>query len=300
MNFWGFKMTERRAELLLLTVGILWGFGFISTGMLLTAGMGPFTLVGIRFIIAVIFLSAIYYKRLKIKKGEIGRLMIIGMALYFGFAGQTMAMNYTSTTNVSFITGLNIVFVPFAAYFISNKKIEMKNIIAAIIAMAGLYFLTGGMQGLATGDILALFGAFCFAIHIGLIGKYAKDIDIIKLAVWQMFFCSVLGFITAFVINEPVIYSISTMNIWVALFTGLFPSALCFLGQNVGLKYTDEAKGSLILATESLWGAIFAIILLGEAFGINIIYGSILMILAIVIDELKFNKLKIMVPKKSR
>ncbi len=284
-------MSEKKAELLLLGVGILWGFGFVSTDMLLEGGMGPFTLIGVRFILAVLFLAIFYFKRLKIKKGEIGSLLLIGSALYLGFAGQTMAMNYTSTTNVSFITGLNIVFVPFAALLISKKQIEIKNIIAALIGMSGLYFLTGGMNGLASGDVLALLGASAFAIHIAMIGKFAKNIDIIKLAVWQMFICAILGFATAFIINEPVISSINTMNVSVALFTGIVPSALCFLGQNIGLKYTDEAKGSLILATESLWGAIFAILILGESFGINIVFGSILMIIAIVIDELKINKL---------
>lgn len=283
-------MSERKAELLLLGVGILWGFGFVSTDMLLVGGMGPFTLIGVRFIIAVLFLSIFYYKRLKVKKTEIGRLIMIGTALYFGFAGQTIAMNHTSTTNVSFITGLNIVFVPFIAFFLSKKQIETKNIVSALIGMSGLYFLTGGMNGIASGDLFALYGAVAFAVHIVLIGKFAKDIDIIKLSVWQMFICSLLGFVTGFITEEPVIHAVSTMNVSVALFTGIVPSALCFLGQNIGLKYTDEAKGSLILATESLWGAIFAILILGEVFNIGILYGSILMIIAIVIDEINFKQ----------
>ncbi len=284
-------MSERKAELLLLIVGILWGFGFISTDMLLVDGMGPFTVIGLRFILAVAFLSIFYYKRLKIHKSELMRLIIIGSALYLGFAGQTIGMNHTSTTNVSFITGLNIVFVPFMALIISKKRINLKNIVAAIIGMIGLYFLTGGMSHLASGDILALFGAIAFAVHIVLISKFAQDIDVIKLAIWQMLICSILAFITAIIISEPVIYSIQTMNVGVALFTGIVPSAICFLGQNVGLKYTEEAKGSLILATESLWGAIFAILILGEPFSMNLIYGSSLMIIAIVIDEIKLNRL---------
>ncbi len=283
-------MKEKHAELLLLLVGIMWGLGYISVDLLLAGGMGPFTLIGSRFLIAVILLTAIYYKRLLLKQKELVKLFIIGGVLFFAFAMQTIAMNYTTTTNVSFITGINIIFVPFLATFLSKKKLETRNIVAAIIGVVGLSFLTGGLTKFQSGDILAIFGALLFALHIGLIGKLAQEIDIIKLAVWQMLICSILSFAFAFVLNEQVIFSIAHVNIKVMLFTAIVPSALCFLGQNIGIKYTSEAKGSLILATESLWGALFAIILLHEPFSINMIYGAVLMLVAIFIDEINIKK----------
>ncbi len=283
-------MKEKQAELLLLLVGVMWGLGYIGVDTLLAGEMGPFTLIGSRFLIAVIFLTAIYYKRLKLKTNELGKLLLIGIVLFLAFATQTIAMNYTSTTNVSFITGINIIFVPFIATFLSNKELEIRNVVAAVIGVIGLSFLTGGLSKFQLGDLLAVVGAFFFALHIGLIGKLAREIDIIKLAVWQMFICSILAFMFAFIIQEQVVTSIVHVNVKVMLFTGIVPSALCFLGQNIGIKYTSEAKGSLILATESLWGAFFAIILLNEAFSINMIYGAILMIIAISIDEINFKR----------
>ncbi len=283
-------MKEKQAELLLLLVGVMWGLGYIGVDLLLAGNMGPFTLIGSRFLIAVIFLTAIYFKRIKIKKNEIGKLFIIGSVLFLAFATQTIAMNYTTTTNVSFITGINIIFVPFIAVVLSNRNLEVRHVVAAIIGVIGLSFLTGGLSKFQIGDILAVVGAFLFALHIGLIGKLAQEIDIIKLAVWQMLICSVLAFVVAFALNEPVGLSIAEVNVKVLLFTGIVPSALCFLGQNIGIKYTSEAKGSLILATESLWGALFAIILLNETFSINMIYGTVLMIVAIFIDEINFKR----------
>lgn len=284
-------MKERHAELILLLVGILWGFGYITADLLVDV-LGAFTLIGARFLIASVLLGLIYFKRLKLKKGELLKVFIVGFALYIAFGFQTLALTQTSTTNVSFITGTNVIFVPLIAFLFSKKKLEIKNFIAALLGVIGLLFLTGGLSEFQHGDLLALACAIFFAVHIGLIGRFASDVDIIKLAIWQMFICAILAFITAALVNEPIIAGLKQANINLLLFTGIVPSALCFLGQNVGLKYTSEAKGSLILNTESLWGAIFAIILLGETFSINLVIAAALMIVAILIDEVNFKEFR--------
>ncbi len=284
-------MKEKYAELVLLLVGIFWGFGYIAVDLLVDK-MGAFTLIGMRFLIASVFLGLIYYKRLRLKEKELFKVTIVGAALFIAFAFQTIAMTQTSTTNVSFITGTNVIFVPVIAFVLSKAKLEVKNLVAAVLAVIGLSFLTGGLSEFQSGDILALLCAFFFALHIALIGKYASDVDIVKLAIWQMFICAMISFVVAFVSGEAVIESVRTVNVKLMLFTGIVPSALCFLGQNIGLKYTSEAKGSLILNTESLWGAIFAIILLGEDFSISLVFAAILMVSAILIDEINIKELK--------
>ncbi len=55
-------------------------------------------------------------------------------------------MTQTSTTNVSFITGMNVIFVPVIAFVISKHQLEVKNIVAAVLAVIGLSFLTGGLS----------------------------------------------------------------------------------------------------------------------------------------------------------
>ncbi len=284
-------MKERYAEFILLAVGILWGFGYIAVDLLVN-DMGAFTLIGMRFLIASIFLGAIYFKRLKLLSGELFKVSIVGAALFVAFAFQTVAMTQTSTTNVSFITGMNVIFVPVIAFVISKHQLEVKNIVAAVLAVIGLSFLTGGLSQFQLGDLLALACAFFFALHIALIGKFATGVDIIKLAIWQMFICAVLSLLVAVIVGESIVPSIKIVDWRLLLFTGIVPSALCFLGQNIGLKYTSEAKGSLILNTESLWGAIFAIILLQEVFTINLIFAAVLMIAAILIDEINIKELK--------
>ncbi len=282
-------MTERKADLLLLITAIFWGFGYMAVDILLGQGMNPFSLIGLRFLIASIFLSIIFYKKLKFSLKDIKASIFVGLALFLAFATQTVAMNYTTTTNVSFITGINVVFVPILLFLFFKKKVEKKQILSVLIAVVGLAFLTGGMTDLNSGDIGALICAFFFGLHIVLISFYSKKVDIIKLSIGQMFITAILSFVVVMLLDVNLINEIS-INLKVLIFTGLVPSALCFLLQNIGLKYTDSSRGSIILSTESLWGALFAIIFLSEPFTFSILIGGIIMFLAILVSEIKIKK----------
>ncbi len=279
-------MTERKADLLLLTTAIFWGFGYMAVDILLSQGMNSFALIGLRFLIASILLSIIFYKKLKFSLDDIKASLLVGSALFLAFATQTVSMNYTTTTNVSFITGINVVFVPILLFLLFKKKIEKKQMISVLISVIGLAFLTGGMTDLNIGDLGALLCAFFFGLHIVLISFYSKKVDIIKLSIGQMFITAILSFIVVLLLDINIINEI-TINIKVLLFTGLIPSALCFLLQNIGLKYTDSSRGSIILSTESLWGAIFAIIFLSEPFTLTILIGGLILFMAVIISEIK-------------
>ncbi len=279
-------MTEKRADLLLLITAIFWGFGYMAVDILLSQGMNPFSLIGLRFLIASIFLAIIFNKKLKFSLKDIKASLIVGSALFLAFGTQTVAMNYTTTTNVSFITGINVVFVPILLFTLFKKKVEKKQIVSVLISVIGLAFLTGGMTNLVAGDMLALLCAFFFGLHIVLISFYSKEVDIIKLSIGQMFVTALLSFLIVIFLDVNIIKEIN-INFKVLLFTGLIPSALCFLLQNIGLKYTESSRGSIILSTESLWGAIFAIVFLAEPFTLTILIGGIILFLAVLISEIK-------------
>ena len=62
---------------------------------------------------------------------------------------------------VAFITGLNVICVPFLAYFIFKDKVRKNVLVASIVAVFGLYLLTmSGVLALGKGEFLSLMGAF--------------------------------------------------------------------------------------------------------------------------------------------
>ncbi len=285
-------MSEKRADIILWITAVFWGLGYLGTDVLLTSGMNPNALVGARFLIAGITLSIIFHKRLKFRKQDLLGPLLVGIVLYLGFMTQTIAMNYTTTTNVSFITGTNVVFVPIFGYLFYKKTIASKHLVSVALTLIGIQLLTGGIEELMLGDLIAIIGAMFFALHIVLISHYSKKVDIIKLAVGQMIVCGVLALLVMPTTGVSMLGEIQKVNIYVLIWVGLIPSALCFLLQNIGLKYTDEARGSIILATESLWGAFFAILFLNEPFTAMILIGGTFLFSAVLVDEVNFTKFK--------
>ncbi len=280
-------MNKRIADLLLLTTAILWGLGYIGTDILIAQGMSPFVLIASRFLIASILLTILFFKKIELTRYNIFATLIVGLFLFLGFMFQTFAIDITSTTNVSIITGLNIIFIPFILFIFFKRKILFKNIISVLLTIVGIYILTGGLNDINYGDILTVVCALFFGLHIVSIGYFSKRVEIYTLVIGQMLVTSFLSFMM--IIAFQIDFSKEIMNVspLVLLFVGLVPSALCFLFQNLGIKYTDESRAGIILATESLWGAFFAVILLGEVMTINIFLGALLMSIAVIVEELK-------------
>ncbi len=64
-------MKRYTADLGLLLVGLLWGLGFVFVKIGLNEGITPFYLLTIRFVIAFLLLSVIFFKKMiEIKKHE--------------------------------------------------------------------------------------------------------------------------------------------------------------------------------------------------------------------------------------
>lgn len=106
----------------LLLVAMTWGLNFVLTKNALS-NITPFMYLGIRFILAA-FIMAIFFHRklLSIKKDDIKGGFVIGLFLSLGFITQTVGLVYTTPSKSGFITGSNVVMVPFFCLF-CNKKI---------------------------------------------------------------------------------------------------------------------------------------------------------------------------------
>ena len=83
--------------------------------------------------------------------------LILGIFLFLGFSFQTVGLEFTSASKSGFITGTNLVILPFAQYFILKIKPGAENIIGALVVLIGLYILSEAFYIVPnTGDLLTL------------------------------------------------------------------------------------------------------------------------------------------------
>ena len=276
----------------LLLTAILWGGGFVGVKDAL-ATIEPLHLTAIRFSLAGIILSIIFFKRLKkVKRKELYAGLIVGLLLFAGFATQTIGMKYTTPGKNAFLTGLNVVMVPFFYWALKKKFPGWQTIVAAVLSFLGIGLLTlqNGSIVMNFGDLMTIICAVFFAIHITAIGHFSKGMDTIVLAILQMFVAAVLSTICAilFETNMP-LSNINRGNIYSVGYLVIFSTMIAFLIQNVAQRYTVSTHAAIILCMESVFGSIFSVIFLKEIFSPSMIIGCTVILFAIILSEVKID-----------
>ncbi len=162
-------------------------------------------LMAFRFAIGTLLLGIFFRKRLSaVTRKDLVAGSVIGFFMFSAFAAQTIGLLYTTASKQAFLTGTNVVVVPFLVWALYRKKPDAYSFAATFIALGGIALLT--LQGTLTiglGDSLTLLCAVLFAGHIVSIGHFAKDQDPIVLAAIQMAFTTVFSFLFAALSGEP-------------------------------------------------------------------------------------------------
>ncbi|MCC3357026.1 DMT family transporter [Bacillus sp. REN16] len=285
-------MRKYIGELGLTIVAIIWGSGFVASAMALDH-FTPYQILAIRFLIGVILLSLVFFKKLKhIKKSTIIKGSIIGIFLYLAFALQTVGLVYTTPSKNAFLTAVNVVIVPIIAFFIFKRKMDKFELFGAVLAITGVGVLSLKLSGgVNFGDFLTLLCAVGFAFHIFYTAQFVKDEDPVLLTVVQMAAATILGFIVVLFKGETNIEA-GLEGVSAVLYLGVFSTTIAFLLQTVAQKFTTETNAAIILSTEAFWGMVFSVIILSEVLTFKMIIGAILILIAIIISETKLKFLK--------
>jgi drug/metabolite transporter (DMT)-like permease len=290
-------MQKYMGEIALTITAIIWGSGFVASAISLEH-FTPYQILAGRFIIGTIILSLIFRKRLKnINKSTLIKGAVLGIFLYLAFALQTVGLQYTTPSKNAFLTAVNVVIVPFIAFVMYKRKIDMYELVGAILAMVGVGILSLKLSaGVNIGDLLTLGCAFGFAFHIFYTAKYVKDSDPVSLTLIQMLTAAVIGSLVVVFKGETSVV-METKGLFSLLYLGVFSTTIAYLLQTIAQKMITETKAAIILSTEAFWGMVFSVVILDEVMTIKMVLGAILILCAIIISEtkipfLKKNKLK--------
>ncbi len=291
-----------KSNLLLLLTAIIWGSAFVAQRVGV-AFVGPFTFNGVRFALGSLSLlplilffgnrSSVFRSRDGgSDRGSLRVVMpaglICGLILFSGASLQQVGLIYADTTvgKAAFITGLYIVLVPILGIFL-KKYISLGNWLGAVIALAGLYFLSI-KQGFAMsyGDLLELVGAFFWAAHILVIDHFTRKVDTLKLACTQFAVCGALSLGVA-LIWEPITAAGLRQAGIPILYSGLLSVGVAYTLQIFGQKHAQPAPAAIIMSMETVFAALGGTILLHESLGLRSILGCALMFAGMLLSQLQ-------------
>lgn len=274
----------------LLGTAIIWGFAFVIVKNSLDK-VPPVYMLAFRFSIAFTALAIVFAKKFKtINKKIIGQGVLLGFLLFGAYLVQTIGCQYTTAGKNAFLTTVYVVIVPFLQWGMNKKKPNGYCIIAAFMAIVGIGLLSlQGDMSVNIGDALTLLCGLGFAFHMIYIDRYTQSHDPVLLTILQLFFGGVFSWIAALAFGGGIPQAAFSTEIVVAmLYLGVLSSAMGFLLQTIGQKYTSPSTTSLFLSMESVFGVLFSIIFLKEALTAKMLLGCMMIFTAIVLAETKF------------
>ena len=276
----------------LFIVTVIWGGGFAASDIALET-LTPSQILAARFVLAAVLMCPLCAGKLKgITKAEGKAGFSMGLFLFGAFALQTIGLQYTTAAKNAFLTATNVVFVPFIALILYKKRISLQGVAGAFMAIAGAGVLSLNRDfSLGLGDGLTLACAICFAFQIFLTGEYVGRYRAGVLNFIQMVTAAVLSVACLLLSGglEPV--TVTLRGLYSVLYLGVVSTTLTYLLQTISQRYVDETRSAIILSLEAVFGALFSVLLLHERFTAKMIVGSILILGAVLVSELKFKRI---------
>ncbi|CAD7288880.1 hypothetical protein LMG7974_01192 [Campylobacter majalis] len=280
------KITELRADILLILTAIIWGATFLPMATA-TVTNGVFVLLFWRFLITFFIMVLIAYKfssKLDFKAIKYG--LILGIFLFVGFSSQTFAFKFAQTANVAFISGLNVAIVPFVVYAFFKEKISIYAYIGVALGCVGLYFLSDPSAGFTKGEALSVVCAFAWAFHIVFTSHFARKCELFTLLATQFIVIVALSAIFANVFDGGINPTLDYNFYKAMVISVIFASIFGFIMMGTMLRLTTPVKAALIFTLEPVSAGILGYFIGGETFGMMQIIGAVIIISAILISEI--------------
>lgn len=274
---------ERRIDLLLLLVAIVWGSSYLAAKTL-TDTVGVTVILSLRFLITALTMLGIWlvWNRRRATRRE----AVVGVALGFTQAAvlilETHGIAGTSATNAGLIISLVIVFTPVTESVAFRVRLPRMVFVAGVIAVVGVCLLVSG-EGFATptlGDLLVLVAALVRAVHVTAVSALTRGYgySALTLTLIQSALCAVVYTLADY---QGVLQAVQHFDAgeWIGvLYLGLACSVFAFLVQTWAIQQTSAARASLLMGTEPIWAVLIGLTIGRETLGFLGVLGAALII----------------------
>lgn len=255
----------------------------------LNAGLLPFETVFYRMAAGTLMMGLLFHKQLRhIPKRAALTGVLLGIITSAVYTFEMYGISMTEAAKASFLTSSSTVMMPFlyAAFF--RTRPSPRSVLAGVIALAGVWFLSvegsasGG--GIALGDLLLLFTAFLYAMNSITAAKLGQGSSPVQVTFLQ--FMTTMVFTGVMTLFQGRCGSYPGEVIGALAYLSVGPTMVCFLIKNYAIRLVSPVKCTLILATEGVFCAVLSMLLLHEKLTLSMYFGILLILCGILMEEL--------------
>lgn len=271
-------------QLALIVVTAVWGSTFFLIKDLLHT-ISPLDFLAVRFTIAAIVMTLACWRRLRCASARIWRR---GLGLGCVYAGgqilQTWGLAHTDAAVSGFITGMYVVLTPLVLWALFRTRIRAAMWVAVLLATTGLAVLSLRGWAFGFGESLTLAGAALYALHIVLLGRWAKDADAFALTSMQMLSIAAICLVGAAPTGIALPHSPAA---WLSTLYMVFAAGiLALVLQTWAQARMPATKAAIIMTTEPVFAAAFAVAFSSEQLTWRLLIGGALIVIAMQLAEL--------------
>ena len=269
---------ETTAYLLLAVTALCWAGNHV-TGRWMAADTPPVPPGGlsvVRWLLSTLVLLPFAWRHIEADWPRLeerwGAILFLGLLGGAGFSfTQYCALRYTSVVNVGVMNSVGPAFIILAGAAIFRDRVRLPQIAGIAVSLAGvLVILVRGDPGVLAslrfnfGDLIALLNMGIFAVYSACLRLRPELSGLTFLTVVSVLASagSVPVMILEMLAGETL--RASGPTIVAVIYTGLFTSVVGYLAWNAGVARLGAPRAGVFLHLVPLFGALLAVVLLGE------------------------------------
>lgn len=273
-------------RLAIFATAVIWGTSFVVLKNTL-GSMGTMWVLAIRFSISALLLGWFALKHVrKTNSSCLKGGFMMGLFLAAAYIVQTYGLVYTTPGKNAFLTATYCVLTPFLAWFVYKRRPGLLNMVAALLCIAGVGFvsLNEGFTEINIGDILTLISGLFYSCQIILLENYRDSGEASTLTAVQFITAAIVCWIGALVFEAPP--QNIQVSAWLEIaYLSVMCTAVCFFLQAWGMKYTPSSTVAMLMTLEAVFGVIFSVMFFNEIVTAKMLIGFVLIFVAVVFAE---------------
>ena len=278
------RRTTLLATVVLLAMTACWGSTFFLIRDLVRH-VPSADFLAVRFLIAATVMCLLFQRQIRALPPAQVRISLLLGGLY-GSAQllQTIGLEHTSASVSGFVTGAYVVLTPICGALLLRERLPAAVWVAVVLATIGLGVLSLRGFSVGLGEGLTLAAALLYALHIVGLGRWSAPAQATAMASLQAVVICVLCFLAAIPggITVP-----ATGGQWASLlYMALIAGAFALWAQTWAQSHLPAARAAIIMTTEPVFAAFFAVAFGGESFTGRMLVGGALVLGAMYVAEL--------------